>query len=421
MGGAKRTASPIAVSALLLGFVLAASDAGARPSLVRDVDIVNPCKNPGQRDTRCARALDRTVAALGERDRNPASGKRFRVLQLGDSHIAADYITGTIRDRLQEKFGDGGRGFTPADQRWKLGGRRLGGGAAGWDRLRIVDRPELGGAFGFSGSALVSKRSGARSTYVVLEGETQAIVFFEKHPDGPELEVRVNGEKVAELDTRGTPAETVARPVALPAKKKGKSERRLQLVARGKGARIYGLSFEKATPGVFWDSIGPVGADAKVYLQLDQDSMKAALRALEPDLVVLMVGGNDAMKIRKRWTDLERVRRDHEQLVDALREAVPGVECLIWAPMDAGEKKGRKVVGKGMIAEVRELQEEVAVAKGCGFWDLLQVMGGPGSITAWSARGLMNADLVHPRKRAAELLGDAFTRAFLRLDEQGGR
>ena len=43
-----------------------------------------------------------------------------RVLHWGDSTIAADGVTGTVRSRLQETFGDGGPGFLPVkvDPRW---------------------------------------------------------------------------------------------------------------------------------------------------------------------------------------------------------------------------------------------------------------------------------------------------------------
>ena len=44
------------------------------------------------------------------------AGKRARpvhIIQLGDSHTAADHITGALRARLQARFGEGGRGALP--------------------------------------------------------------------------------------------------------------------------------------------------------------------------------------------------------------------------------------------------------------------------------------------------------------------
>src|SRR5688572_4961433 len=49
-------------------------------------------------------ALDRTIDKL-------CAKKRIRILHLGDSHVASDYITGMVRHGLQKIHGDGGRGF----------------------------------------------------------------------------------------------------------------------------------------------------------------------------------------------------------------------------------------------------------------------------------------------------------------------
>ena len=55
--------------------------------------------------------MDREVTpsdrSLESRETN--RGHRLTILQLGDSHTAADFFTGRVRTRLQEAFGDGGR------------------------------------------------------------------------------------------------------------------------------------------------------------------------------------------------------------------------------------------------------------------------------------------------------------------------
>ena len=97
-----------------------------------------------------------------------------------------------------------------------------------------------------------------------------------------------------------------------------------------------------------------------------------------PDLIVLMVGGNDAMKIGKRWTNLRRVRRDHERVIDLLREAAPGADCLLWSPMDAAARKRKRIVSKPWLVEVRDMQRKVALKKGCGFLGPVRHDGGRG-------------------------------------------
>ncbi len=168
-----------------------------------------------------------------------------------------------------------------------------------------------------------------------------------------------------------------------------------------------------SAPGVIYESIGPVGADAKVYLDLEINSFTESLKAHKPDLIVLMVGGNDALKARKKWRTLDEVRGHHEQLIDRLRKILPDAELMLWAPMDAGQKRKGKVVSKPLLEQIRTLQEEVAAAKKVAYWDTLDAMGGPGSITRWTKARVMNKDLVHPKRAAADLLGRLFSAAFL--------
>lgn len=339
----------------------------------------------------------------------------LRVLHLGDSHVASDYITGTIRERLQAVLGDAGRGFVAPDQQEGYGGRRLERSQTAWEADRIVDTGREGLPFGFSGASLESRSGKARVSYLLLGGETKLGIYYQAQPEGGQLDVLVDGAKVGQVDTKAAERASLVHQLELEKPKKSQPKRKLELVAKGPKVRLYGVSFERPATGVLYDTIGPVGADAKVYLDLDRKSFTEHLTAHAPDLVVLMVGGNDAMKIRKGWTDLAKVRRDHEQLLDVVKTALPRAECLVWSPMDAGDRQGKKIVSKGFLKEVRDMQREVARAKGCAFWDLYTSMGGEGSISKWVAARVINEDLVHPREKAAEVLGELFAEPFLDL------
>lgn len=342
---------------------------------------------------------------------------RVRVLQLGDSHIAADYITGMIRQRLQAKYGDGGRGFMHIDQLWGFGGRRTKRKEAHWTKTRVVDKHGPGKPFGFSGISLVSKKKGAKVRYRVLPGDEVVRIYLNPRAGGAEVDVRFGGASIGTFATDADADAVVTLTLPIPdgdPKKKGRGPAGwpLTLVAKGKGAQLLGIAFEKAEGGLVYESVGPVGADAKLWLETGRESFVAHLKAHAPDLVVLMVGGNDALKIRKRWTTLDKVTQDHVDLIRLLRATLPKAEILLWTPMDAGDKKGRKVTSKRFLTEVRDAQIGVAKAEKVAYWDTLEVMGGAGSIAKWHAAKVMNKDLVHPKKRAADLLGRAFADAF---------
>ena len=188
----------------------------------------------------------------------------------------------------------------------------------------------------------------------------------------------------------------------------------LKVRANQRGVTLFGLSFEGSDSGVQYSVIGPVGADAKVYLQMQRESFVRHLQGYDPTLVSYMVGGNDALKIRKRWTTLAKVERDHRRLFRLVRGAVPRADCLVWAPMVAGRRRGGRVVSKRFLTEVRSMQRRVAREEGCAFWDTLSAMGGANNIARWAPA--MAKDLIHPRKSAADLVGRMFLQAWSGAD-----
>lgn len=353
---------------------------------------------------------DRVSRMASKLERAKAGGGVVRVLHLGDSHVAADLITKTIRQDLQSEFGDAGRGFTGVEQSVKLGGRAL-GDAAGWRRDRIVDAGREGVAFGFAGMSLESTKPGSKLEYELDPTDRVVELYYEAGPGRGALRVMLGKTQLAELDTASPTAASRMHRLELPRDREAKA--RLGLIAPGAPVRVFGLSFETGGPGLLYSVVGPVGADAKVYLDLERQSFRAQLEAARPDLVVLMVGGNDALKVRKKWRTLEQVRGDHEELLELVKGTLPGADVLLWTPMDAGEKKQGRVRSLPFIAEVAELQRAVAEAKGVAVYDALASMGGVGSIERWSKAGIMNADLVHPKSKAAELLGVLFVRSLL--------
>jgi hypothetical protein len=367
--------------------------------------VDNPCVSDA-----CPRnALDRLFARFDEIDQRGEG--TVRILHLGDSHVAADYITGTVRKWLQHRFGLAGRGFVAIDQRAEFGGRRL--HRKGWRRTRIVDKGREGSAMGFAGMSLESQRSGARVDFRIDPEDAAVTVFYQTHKSSARLRVLVNDKVVGELDVRARDIQTLGKTFRLPPVKGESSSETLAIVAEDPGIKLFGVSFESERPGVFYDTVGPVGADARAYLALERKSFRDHLRALKPDLVVIMLGGNDALGMRKGERTLADVRTDHEKLISAIQDAVPDADCMLWSPMDAGEMQGSKIVSKQYISEVRNMQKAAATNRGCAFWDMFESMGGVGSFARWHEAGIMNDDLVHPRKDAGALLGHLFATSLL--------
>ncbi len=378
-------------------------EVGARP-----VNIVSACL-----DRKCSRrALGRLFQKL---DRVDERGQGVaRILLLGDSHIAADYIARAIRKHLQGRFGNAGRGFVAIDQKSQYGGRRL--KKSYWTRTRIVDGDGPGKAYGFSGMRLDSTKAGAELVFELEPFDDDVVAYFLGQPDSDPLAVYVHERKVGRIRTRARRPISRVRRVRMPERAESGNgpPRQLRIVATGPGASLFGLSFESYEAGVILDAIGPVGADAKTYLQMDERSFRQHLRKLDPDLVMLMVGGNDALAVRKGQRTLAEVEKHHLLLVNRLRKALPDSDCLLWSPLDAGVKNETgQIESKPDLPQIRDIQRRVAKEMKCAFWDTYEAMGGRGSFGRWFERDLMNRDLIHPRAKGGDLLGHLFATSLM--------
>lgn len=363
------------------------------------------------------RSLDRLFEKLDQVD----SGQDAvaRILLLGDSHIAADYIARTVRDRLQHRFGSAGRGFVVIDQKAQYGGRRL--SKAYWSRLRIVDGGGFGKAFGFAGMRLMSNRPGARMAFELEDEDDEVVAYFIAGPDSGTLSFFVHDQKVSQIMTRMDGFESAVHRFDVPTQVDGVNgaPRRLEIVAQSPNAMLLGLSFESDSPGVILDAVGPVGADANTWLHMNRRSLQQHLRALDPDLVMLMIGGNDALAVRKRDRTMREVEMDYRALIERIKTALPSTDCLLWAPLDAGVRVNGHIASKPDLPQIRDIQRRVAQDLQCAFWDTYEAMGGEGSFRRWFKQGLMNSDLVHPRSRGGDLLGHLFSSALIDLYVDG--
>lgn len=372
------------------------------------------------RDRRCKKhALSRFFRKL-KRVGNWKRG-RARVLHLGDSHIAADYITRTAREELQARFGDAGRGFVVVDQPRAYGGRRV--SKAGFKRDKMAETGQRGEPFGFAGMADTSIRAKATLEYSLKPEDDAVVVYYHASPKGGRFKVYMNKKLLGAVSTARKKPRAKGKRFQLPLPPAGFADtpRELRIVALDPDVRIFGISFEAKGPGLIYDSVGPVGADATSWYGMERKSLMRHVRDLGPDLIVLAVGGNDALAVRQGRRSLAEVKRDHRALLRRLRKAAPRATCLVWAPMDAGARTARGIASKSHLKQVRDIQRKVAKQSGCAFWDAWSAMGGEGSFGRWYRAGIMNSDMVHPRAKGGDLIGHLFATALLNSYKRPGR
>ncbi len=376
---------------------------GARGGVVED-----PCLS-WVGDTCVKRALTTFFASLDETGRKQG---QTRMSVFGNSLIASDRIVDIWRDRFIERFGDAGRGFVLADRMAPYGGRsRTGVGARGWETYNIAQGPFGPWPHGLLGVLHFS--SGYARTTWWLQGARRARLFWLDHEQAPPLEISVDDQAPVVVEPTATGGGRML-TVDVP---EGAKALRLK-VPRGR-AVVYGATFEKQAPGIILDTLGVVASDSSIFLKEDEALFSQQLAAADPDLVAVMLGGNETKRIAWRKATAKRVRRDLHRFLQRIKRVTPRSSCLVVGPIEnvRGKGKARPWSPRWQLFLVNSIMREVALEEGCAWFDLFEAMGGRGQLQRLNAKNLLHDDMVHPKGRGLDLPGELVSDALLDLYE----
>jgi lysophospholipase L1-like esterase len=324
----------------------------------------------------------------------------LRILHYGDSHTAADEWTGELRTRFQERFGDGGSGYSFAGRPWN-GYRHedvRSGSTRGWHTDGLVGRTG-DGIYGLGGVSMTVK---AAHEAVYLQADCSAFeLYYYQQPGGGSLELYDDGMPLDHVSTDGEPGAGYYRFETIP----GPHRFELETLDHAP-VRLFGWVAENPT-GVTYEPLGINGASASIVMGWDEATLKSNIERRAPALIVLAYGTNEA---GRKDTTLESYRDTFSQLIARFRAAAPTATILVIGPPDRyiRTRKGWQVMDG--IDTVVEAQREAALANGCPFWDLRAKIGGKGSMQQWVGAGMAQADHVHFTGPGYKLLGDAVFR-----------
>lgn len=340
-----------------------------------------------------------TLATIAAVMKKAATGERVRLSFYGASHTSADWWTGEVRRVLQDRHGDLGHGFVfPAALYKGYRGQDINlCRTDAWKSEWVGKRSGRDdGFFGPGGASLSSSDpedfGWIQTTNTNPHGRriTHLEIFSLAHPGGGGMKITVDDQEPVVVETKRDEVSLLRHKVIVP-----EGPHRIEIRPAGTGElRLLGVSAEREGPGVLVDAIGIRGREARSWLDWDDRLFGPGLAALDPDLVVLAYGTNEANDLNY---DVERYEADLTGVLEKLHGAVPGAACLLVGPSDRGKKLGRDVYAIwDRTRPFAEAQRKVALAHGCGFWDWQQATGGEGSMVAWS--------LLEPRMGAKDLI-----------------
>jgi lysophospholipase L1-like esterase len=333
--------------------------------------------------------------------------RRAHIVMLGASHVAGDLVSGYVRDRLQRHFGDAGHGFVsavpPFDDYWQWGVEVREG--EGWAVVEATHKFHELASFGPNGMAF----DAFEPAWAALRTEhaSSLALYFARQPAGGALDVVVDGE----VHAIRTDAELVEAAVERFEVPEGAHEIRLETRERAP-VRIYGMSFEREVAGVVVDQLGLNAATAAFMLQNEEASQRVLLEMRDPDLFVIWLGNNEATEGAPIELQTERFHR----VIERLRAAMPRAGCLVIGPLDRRQHDldGHPFVPEGQ-GPIAAMHREIALQRGCAFYDALAWQGGEGAVERFEAASpaLIRDDRVHLTHEGYLRFGADLLRALL--------
>jgi lysophospholipase L1-like esterase len=385
----------------------------------------------------------------------PSNRRRpaIRILQLGDSHTAADFFSGELRQRLQARFGIGGPGYLAA------GAPRFGvrtglfkvTASSGWT-YQALQKSDNTSQFWLSGFNTVSAATGNSITY-----SSDRLVTFDsieldgiRQPQGGSIEIRLDGVLASTFDFNGPKIEPMVFRIR-PQKKAIEQFRTLEIKTTSGGTVVLSsVAIYDSQSGVSLSSIGYPGATVGILNKFAPDLLSDDLRRIDPQIVILAFGTNEASNDMLRS---EAYTSAYEQVLDKIKAALPSADIVIVGPPDGEERDNRckgapaemdcrsvtpsspaKIeAGQAShagpachwhqlvkLTEVRNAENEIATRRGLAYWNWASIMPQECGAHRWVTANppLMTPDHIHFTRGGYAMSADRFLPTLMPLVEK---
>lgn len=349
------------------------------------------------------------------------------VVQLGDSHTAGDRFSGRLRELMQTRFGNAGRGMLPPGVPYD-GYRptQVAVYSSGWNTSNSWTS-KTPGPYGITGF-LAQGRSPNDVMAVETKDDNNRFDFlavgFLRQPGGGTLVIKADGAEVGRIATDGAMTGSEMESIEPP-----NPTRRFEVSPAGDGpVTLLSWTVQRNARGVVWDSQGISGSVISVMDRWNADAVTRDLSIRNPALVVLVYGTNegfgDNLKEDQYGADLVRE-------ITLIRNASPDAAILLVTPPDGerlpagcpgafradvhypcaplvegdprlhvrGKAKGAlcRWYTPPKLAMVRAVQAKVSAQQGLALWDWSSIMPPVCGAHAWTQAvpPLTRGDHVH--------------------------
>ncbi|MES1198155.1 MAG: GDSL-type esterase/lipase family protein [Chitinophagaceae bacterium] len=322
------------------------------------------------------------------------------IVHIGDSHIQADYLSGIVRNNLQQFFGNAGRGLVfPYQLAQSNAPPDITSSSNSYWQFNRVAHPEISISPGISGYCIKTNAPGASIDLSLksIEGGSQSfnrLKFFLDSNSSSSwiLQTEANNAPFLIKNEEGDSA--IFKEVVLD---QNCSRFSLSSIPSSATKEFYGVSLENSNPGILYHTIGVNG------VRYDQYNLASLfwkqLGALNADLYIISLGTNEAQK-----TDFNDAafQQQVSLFLQKIKKVSPNAAVLITTAADSYYKRRRSNV---VLRNINISLYNYCTKQAIPIWDLYRITNGYGSAYRWLKQGLMNNDRIHFTSEGYRLQG----------------
>jgi hypothetical protein len=361
---------------------------------------------------------------------------KLNILHIGDSHIQGDYMSRTIRYRMQAEFGEGGRGmvfpyaflnmYGPVDYKCISN--------VPWENSRIFPK-EKKYPVGFVGYTVATDNINLHAT-IELTGSPLhnwgSLDNFSLMPDNLFDRVKVvYSNDSLDMPLMISPLSTnqlIKQYHPLPQFSQGVSTgfqiqtldfdglyNKIEIVGdtsrkSSESVQLHGLIFENSKrDGIVYHMAGVGACQLDNFLR--STYFVSQTIALKPELIIISLGANESVT---NGLDTAVYVRKYIDLIGDLKREIPGVAILLTTPPDILYRGKLPVMKKPVQRAIFKIANET----NCAWWDLGQIMGGDYSNHIWFLAKYAGPDKIHFSPKGYDFQGLLFMEALLRSYNQ---
>lgn len=342
---------------------------------------------------------------------------RVNIIHMGDSHIQADNLSGTIRQKLQLKFGNAGRGlifpYRVAKSNEPTTYKTITNTT--WDSKRNVfyEKPL---PIGISGFTIETRDSTAEINLTVKDQPgldysfTKFTMFHDKGINNFDISIcdELNCENgVFRSKERSSNPFVSELRFNRPMRQIYIRNKNTDTLNQ-KSTRIYGMLLENDSSGILYNMIGVNGAEFRHYNM--SKYFQEQLNYLNSDLIIVSMGTNEAFS---KGFDKQLFYKNIDSLIINLKISNPNATILMTTPADSYRKSRKGRVKNPDMKIAKETIIEYCLKNKLPYWNLYDIMGGFGSMGKWYTMKLTAKDRVHFSGRGYQIQGDLFYNALM--------